>query len=145
MKAKKKVKNKIPQKVAIPKKKKMRKDKESHLIEIDDYVTRCIRDRGRIPHQTEIARAVGLNRKTVGELLGEISLTEIARTHVSRLKTSDFIAAMYLKGVGGNTAAAKIWLQIIHNWVEKYHVDGGENPGATDEVLNKIADAMQVK
>ena len=103
---------------------------------IDAYVTKCIREQGRIPRQSEIARAVGLNRKTIGELLGEISLTEIARTHVTRLKTSDFIAAMYLKGIGGNTAAAKIWLQIVHNWVEKYQVN--DIGASQDEIIKRL-------
>ena len=127
------------------KKKRIRKDKETHLIEIDRYVTKIIKEENRIPHQVEIAKAVHLSRETVSKLLGEISLAEIAKTHVSRLKTSDFIASMLIKGQAGNIAAAKLWLQIVHGWVDRINIGSPESQGTTNELLKAIAEGMRVK
>jgi hypothetical protein len=104
------------------KKSKQRQDKEAHLLSIEKFVSDIIKSSRRIPSQVEIARGVGLSAKTVNELIKEISLSAIAKSHVSKVNTGNFIASLMLQGQQGNTQAAKLWLQLCYDWSEKMDV-----------------------
>lgn len=102
---------------------KMRKDKEGHLIAINKFVSEYIVAHKRFPTQTEIGRNVGLSRESIRSLIKEIDLEEVAGSHITKIRTNEFIGAIFDHGQRGNVPAAKLWLQLVHKWVEKFGID----------------------
>jgi hypothetical protein len=101
---------------------KMRKDKEAHLIAINKFVTDFIRMNKKLPSQTDVARNVGLSRKSICSLIREIDLGEIAGTHITRIKTNEFLSAIFDQGMRGNVQSSKLWLQLVYQWSERLDV-----------------------
>jgi hypothetical protein len=104
---------------AAPPPRKMRKDKEAHLLAINKFVGEYIIANKRFPSQVEIARNIGISRESIRSLIKEIDLEDIAGAHITRIRTNEFIAAIFDQGQRGNIQAAKLWLQLVYNWVEK--------------------------
>lgn len=104
---------------AAPSEKKLRKDKEAHLLAVNKFVSEYIVGHKRFPTQVEIARNVGLSRESIRKLIQEIDLEEIAGAHITRIRTNEFIGAIFDQGQRGNVQAAKLWLQLVYNWIEK--------------------------
>jgi hypothetical protein len=102
-----------------PPPRKMRKDKECHLLAINKFVSEYIRLQQRFPTQVEIARNVGLSRESIRSLIQEIDLEDIAGAHITRIRTNEFIGAIFSEAQTGNIPAAKLWLQLVYNWIEK--------------------------
>lgn len=101
---------------------KMRKDKEAHLIAINKFVTEFIRMNKKFPSQVDIARNVGLSREAIRSLIREIDLADIAGAHITRLKTNEFLGAIFDQAMRGNVQSGKLWLQIVFGWSERLDV-----------------------
>jgi hypothetical protein len=97
----------------------MRRDKEGHLLAINKFVSEYIAANKRFPTQVEIAKNVGLSRESIRSLIKEIDLEDVAGAHITRIRTNEFIGAIFDQGQRGNVQAAKLWLQLVYNWVEK--------------------------
>ena len=100
----------------------MRRDKEGHLLSINKFVSEYIVTHKRFPTQVEIGRNVGLSRESIRSLIKEIDLEDVAGSHITRIRTNEFIGAIFSEGQSGNIPAAKLWLQLVYNWVEKMGV-----------------------
>jgi len=110
-------KNKTARKIA--KQPRMRKDKEAHLLQVNRYITEFIHANKRFPKQVEIARAVGLSREAIRDLIKEVDLADHAGLHLTRLKLDDLLTALFDQGMRGNNQSSKLWLQLVFQWREQ--------------------------
>ena len=106
-----------------PKVAKVRIDKRRHLILIDEFVSRYIIAEKKFPSNYTIADNIGLSRNAVDRLIKEIDLKAICGNHASRAKLSELLWSLLNNGKKGNTPAAKLWLQLAFEWVEKQSIE----------------------
>ena len=95
-----------------------RKDWEESNEEIRAaFLSLIEKGKGKKPTLDQIAEETGRSAKTVSEHMQTLRYT--ATTPKYRILTENVLFSIYQTSITGNTAAAKLWMQIVEGWTEK--------------------------
>ena len=76
-----------------------------------------IKTEKRMPSQGEVAKIIGITRKTVNYHLNSIDLSKLVQPY--RLFGNEVLTGLMKKASGGDTQAAKLFFMLIYDWNEK--------------------------
>ena len=80
-----------------------------------------IKTEKRMPSQGEVAKIVGVTRKTVNYHLNSIDLSKLVQPY--RLFGNEVLTGLMKKASAGDTQAAKLFFMLIYDWSEKQEIE----------------------
>lgn len=116
-------KKKLP-KVASGKKelKDRKKDYQLHHLLIQETIIKMINQLKRVPTRDEIGKACGLSNTTIDKHFEDLKFTKLIPQY--RILTPLVVAGLFnTASKQGRAAEAKLWMQIIEGWTEKFQTD----------------------
>jgi hypothetical protein len=99
-----------------------RQDWERNHVAITDAYFRLFVELKRPPNQTEIAEACKLSRISIGKHLKELKIEDV--TPEIKLRTTRVLLGLTKKAETGDPPAVKLWMQLVHGWVETSKLTG---------------------
>ena len=80
-----------------------------------------VKEKKRMPSQGEVAKIVGVTRKTVNKHLNSIDLSKLVQPY--RLFGNEVLTGLMKKASAGDTQAAKLFFMLIYDWNEKQEIE----------------------
>jgi predicted transcriptional regulator len=96
-----------------------RKANSYRLIDqaIREVYLEILRNENRLASQQEIADRVGVTSRTIRNHLSNVQLQQLALPF--RALSQDVIVSLYKKAVSGDLNAIRVFLHLVHDWVER--------------------------
>lgn len=116
-----------------PYKKKSRADYERNRVEIQMAYINFIKRNGRRPWFTELTKETKLHYNTVRKHMLDIQAQDLGNLEKSNLAdlkilTPEILLGLASKAMKGNSACAKLFLQVVEGWTE---------PGQSVDITSK--------
>lgn len=116
-----------------PRKKKTRADYDRNRVQIQTAYINFIKRNQRRPTFTELTKETELHYNTVRKHMLDIQkqdLGNLEKSNLADLKilTPDILLGIASKGMKGNSACAKLFLQVVEGWTE---------PGQSVDITSK--------
>lgn len=91
---------------------------ENNQINITNAISKHIKDYGRVPSKTEIAKFTGISRQTVHKHLSEYNTSPLFASQLEefRILGTKVLASIYEEALKGDIKAAKLFLQTT-GWI----------------------------
>lgn len=123
-------------KVQPPKDSAKRQDWERNQALIVDTYLRLFTEKKTPPTQTEMAQVCGLNRDTISDHIKELKLEDYLPD--VKLRTMRVLHGLSTRAEKGFAPEVKLWMQLIHGWVERHDLtSGGEKITAVEVTIVK--------
>jgi DNA-binding phage protein len=87
----------------------------NHTAITEAYIT-LVQELKRPPTQTQIAERCQLSRESINKHLKELKLDDV--TPDIKLHTQRVLLGLTKKAETGDAPAVKLWMQLVHGWVE---------------------------
>jgi hypothetical protein len=117
--------------------KKRRVDVEYNRTVIHDAYLALAVELKRKPRLVEVSAKCGLSYHTVSKHIATLNFDPPKDS--LRILTPSVLYSIFASATNGNSAAQKLWLQVMENWVEKKEEDMGQK-GVTRLIRKKADD-----
>ena len=97
---------------------------------IRDFILNYLKEKKKMPTQSEIAKGIGVSTKTIERHYEDIDFEFIKSPY--RSLTPEVLAGLFAASRRGSAPAVKLWFQIIEGWKEK---TGFEHSGPEGEAI----------
>lgn len=109
-----------------------RQDWERNHAQIVDSYLRLFAEKKRPPTQTEIALDCKLSRQAIHKHIKNLKLEDYLPD--VKLRTMRVLHGLSARAEKGYAQEVKLWMQIVHGWVERSDITSGGEPITAIEV-----------